>query len=183
MASSSNNTNIIGFWKPREQGYGFMSQWFVSPFVDDNNTQFRSAEHYMMYHKARVFSQHHEGNEALMQRILEEKKPSKTYYLGKRVVGFDQAEWDKHKFNVICKGNMLKFTQNQELRAKLLSTRGHLVAEASPKDTTYGVGFAVTDPEFQNPALWTGRNLLGMALMLTRDALLLLEPEQPSGCA
>ena len=46
--------NIICFHKPEEPN-GFLSNWYMSSFADDEYGEFSSAEQYMMYRKAELF--------------------------------------------------------------------------------------------------------------------------------
>ena len=46
--------NIICFHKPEEPN-GFLSNWYMSSFSDDEYGEFSSAEQYMMYRKAVLF--------------------------------------------------------------------------------------------------------------------------------
>ena len=63
------------------------------------------------------------------------------------------------------------FSQNATLREKLLATGSSLLAECAVKDTIWGIGLSMTDPDRLNPWKWKGQNLLGYALMKTREKL------------
>lgn len=68
-------------------------------------------------------------------------------------------------------GNLLKFSQNEELKQKLLDTENKILVEASPYDKIWGIGLSVSDKDFYNPILWKGENLLGKILMKVRNTL------------
>ncbi|KAI6905967.1 hypothetical protein KC318_g5695 [Hortaea werneckii] len=109
--------------------------------------------------------------ENLPNRILSESKPGKQKSLA-RSVKFSHAqfkEWERIKFDVVLEGSFLKFSQNQELKAKLLATGVRELVEASPTDRTWGIGFAAEFTESCREA-W-GSNLLGRALMSVRESL------------
>ncbi len=40
------------FWRENNRQNGFLSQWYYSPFQDDEGIIYNCSEQYMMYHKA-----------------------------------------------------------------------------------------------------------------------------------
>lgn len=68
-------------------------------------------------------------------------------------------------------GNLHKFRQDDRLRDYLLGTGDRVLVEASPMDRIWGIGLAEGDERAQDPARWRGLNLLGFALMETRERL------------
>ena len=97
--------------------------------------------------------------------------PSKHKTLGREIVGFDEYEWNKHKYQFVLDSNLAKFSQNQLLKEFLLSTGTKILVEASPYDKIWGIGLGASDENIANPSLWQGQNLLGIALMQVRDIL------------
>ncbi|KAI6836687.1 hypothetical protein KC340_g3942 [Hortaea werneckii] len=193
----------IFFWREYEQPYGFLCQWYPSPFVAPQvhpTHVFGCAEQYMMYRKALVLAtppkaddtdsvnptcvniqpkggQRDAGKpnaekgerENLPNRILSESKPGRQKSLA-RSVKFSHAqfkEWERIKFDVVLEGSLLKFSQNQELKVKLMATGVRELVEASPTDRTWGIGFAAEFAE--NGREEWGSNLLGKALMSVRE--------------
>lgn len=67
------------------------------------------------------------------------------------------------------RGLMTKFTQNVELREKLISTGSAVLVEASPKDKVRGIALSADDPDALDMNKWKGENLLGFALMAVSD--------------
>jgi len=67
--------------------------------------------------------------------------------------------------------NEAKFSQNEALEDYLLSTGKHVLVEASPADKIWGIGLAEDNPMVDSPYQWRGLNLLGYALMETRQRL------------
>ena len=61
------------------------SQWYESPF-EQNGILFKTAEHYMMFEKAKLFK-----NDQLLEEIVNAKDPGKAKALGRKVVGFDET--------------------------------------------------------------------------------------------
>ena len=54
---------------------------------------------------------------------------------------------------------------------RLLNTGTRVIAEVSPVDLVWSVGFSGEDERIYNESNWTGQNLLGKALMSVREAL------------
>jgi len=161
-----------------EQFYFFwehqFGQWTRREMIDPDGIIYGCCEQYMMYKKAMLFS-----DQSAASKILDEPRPAVQQQLGRTVAGFDRAVWDTHKFGIVWYGNYLKFTQHQDLRDRLLATGSKVLAEASPTDLIWGVGFAADDDRILDPANWRGQNLLGKALMSVREALRSLEPQHP----
>lgn len=158
------------FWGHRQKRRGTpdascLSQWFEAPFVVDGS-RYRTAEHWMMAGKARLF-----GDDAMRAEILGADDPAKAKALGRRVTGFDGEAWDAHRFDLVVEGNVAKFTQNEALGRFLLDTGTRVLVEASPRDRIWGIGMGRTNPDAMDPEKWRGLNLLGFALMETRSRI------------
>lgn len=141
------------------------SQWFPASFEEDRR-KYLTAEHYMMAGKARLFD-----DEKILEKILQSETPNEVKSLGRKVKNFDPELWNEHKYEIVKKGNLLKFSQNPKLKGFLLSTEDKILIEASPYDNIWGIGMLESDPRTQDPSLWNGENLLGFALMEVRDEL------------
>ncbi len=155
------------FWghRPSPSGEHVLSQWFERDF-EDGGRVYRSAEHYMMAAKARLF-----GDAETEARILGAGHPGEAKKLGRQVRGFDEEHWTRHRFELVVRGNVAKFGGDPELRGYLLGTGGRVLVEASPLDRIWGVGLAADDERAADPARWEGLNLLGFALMEARARL------------
>lgn len=92
--------------------------------------------------------------------------------LGRKACDYDDEVWKEKRFDVVVKGNIAKFSQNEKLLDSLLSTGDKILVEASPKDTVWGIGLDESSSEAIQPLKWIGENLLGFALMEVRDILL-----------
>lgn len=147
---------------------GFMSQW-TNDFFTENGIEFSCGEQYMMYHKAIHFR-----DQKTAQLILQETDPSKIKQLGRRVKNFDEVLWSLVKFDIVRKGNYLRFTQNPKSKEELLKYIDYELVEASPYDKIWGIGMGENDKEILNVEKW-GLNLLGIALT---DVMLELYYEQ-----
>ena len=161
---------LLCFWGHRPQadggvGRGCLSQWWPCTFELDGG-RYRSAEHWMMAAKARLF-----GDEAAASAIMAAGHPGKAKALGRQVAGYDEARWRAERFAIVVRGNLAKFSQDQSLGAWLLGTGDKVLVEASPVDRIWGIGLAADDAMTADPAAWPGLNLLGFALMEVRDQL------------
>lgn len=141
------------------------SQWFPCQF-EDNGIIYKTAEHFMMANKAKLFN----DNETL-EEILKSNSPNQAKNLGRKVKNFNHEIWDNNKYQIVKKANILKFSQNQDFKEFLLSTSDKIIVEASPYDKIWGIGMLESDENIKNPLLWNGENLLGFALMEVRDEL------------
>lgn len=148
------------------------SQWWEShPFVI-NGISYRTAEHWMMAEKARLF-----GDERTRDRILGASHPNEAKKLGREVKGFTDTTWLAARWDIVVSGNEAKFGQNEELKDFLLQTGDRVLVEASPYDRIWGIGMAATHEHAEQPQHWKGLNLLGFALMEVRRRILI--PKQP----
>jgi ribA/ribD-fused uncharacterized protein len=163
---------------------GWGSQWYRSPFTAElaidtptegegeggesttETVKFPSAEHWMMVKKALLFQ-----DAEVARQILAATDADMAYVksLGRKVRGFDEAIWVAKRDEIVLEGNLLKFRQNADLKAKLLATGEKKLVEASPRDRIWGVGFGEKNA-LSNKDSW-GLNLLGKALEETRRIL------------
>ena len=154
------------FWGHRKPRSGVsascLSQWWEAPFTVDGAT-YRTAEHYMMAGKARLF-----GDSGTERRILEAEHPGEAKTLGREVSGFEQAVWEDARYGIVVEGNVAKFSQNPELAEFLVGTGTRVLVEAGPRDRVWGIGMAKDDQGVEDPRRWRGSNLLGFALMEAR---------------
>ena len=165
-----NRDDFVFFWGHEDRGKGLtkvcLSQWYQCPFVVEGQ-YYNCAEQYMMAEKARIF-----GDEEIRQQILAEYSQMAMKKLGRKVRNYDDEIWKEKRFDVVVKGNIAKFSQNEKLLDFLLSTGNNILVEASPKDTVWVIGLDESSPEAIQPRKWKGENLLGFALMEVRDILL-----------
>ena len=164
------NPEFFFFWghQPEKDGSiskSCLSQWWVAPFVHEE-IEYRTAEHFMMSEKARLFR-----DEEIRSQIIDSETPKEAKGLGRKVRNFEASIWNEHKFNIVKKANQLKFSQHESLRSFLGSTQGKTLVEASPFDRIWGIGMTKNNPKSLDPNQWRGQNLLGYALMEVRDEL------------
>lgn len=148
------------FWKHQ------FGQWTLRDMVDMDGKVYNCCEQYMMFKKAELFN-----DKEIAEKILAEKDPSNQQKLGRQIRGFIPEKWDKNKIGIVWYGNYLKFTQHEDLRKRLLATEDRIMAEASPYDLIWGIGFRANDDLALDQKNWKGKNLLGKILMSVRDSL------------
>lgn len=144
---------------------GPFSQWFKKSFTVDD-VQYNCCEQYMMAEKARLFD-----DQDALKKILDTNSPAEQKKLGRGVKGFDDKTWKKNRYQIVLKGNRAKFSQNEDIKKRLLDTGVNIICEANPKDKIWGIGLKEHDPKVQDPKSWKGLNLLGEALMEVRKEL------------
>lgn len=150
---------FVFFWK------GWPSQWSRSTFRVDGVT-YNCCEQFMMAEKARLF-----GDDVRLAQILQSKSPREQKALGRAVENFDELAWNRVCRDVVYRGNLARFTQDDRLAALLLATGDKTIVEASPQDCIWGIGLSATDPAAQDPSRWPGTNWLGIALMQVRETI------------
>lgn len=161
--------DFVFFWghtdRKEDVNKSCLSQWYMCSFVVDN-VSYNCAEQFMMAEKARIF-----GDDDTWQQIMASYDPMTIKKLGRKVRNFNAYVWKKNCHQIVKRGNLAKFSQNQKLLEYLLGTGDKILVEASPKDTIWGIGLAEDASEASNPRLWQGENLLGFTLMEVRDML------------
>ena len=157
------------FWGHQKSKHGItkscFSQWYESPFAHEDIT-YKTAEHFMMAEKAKLFN-----DTKAFNKIISAEEPGKAKRIGREIVNFEEQIWLKNRFKIVQQANLLKFSQDPELKKFILNTENRVLVEASPVDPIWGIGMASDHPDVESPKLWKGLNLLGFALMLVRDEL------------
>lgn len=111
------------------------------------------------------------GDIASATKIVNTSDPKEQKALGRLVNGFNEAVWNQHKLDIMVKGLLLKFGQNESLKQQLLATGDKILVEGSPHDKIWGVGLHYSDELILSEKTWRGQNLLGKALMEVRIRL------------
>lgn len=155
---------VIGFHNP-DEGYGFLSNWYLSDFTVDGIT-YSSMEQYMMYQKAILFQ-----DEEIAKEILETTDVGKIKALGRAVKGYKDEVWNGLRQIIIYDGLQQKFFQNEKLKKQLLDTGNAILAECAVQDRIWGIGCSMKDERRFNMDEWRGQNLLGFTLMKVRDKI------------
>ncbi len=128
-----------------------LSQWFVREFTIDG-VDYPTAEHWMMAEKARLF-----GDEEMLTNILESEGPKEAKAFGRKVSDFDNETWGEHKFEIVVKGNLAKFSQHEDMKQFLLATakieEADIRAVAESK-SNYKISQAPTDEVKERLAIY-----------------------------
>jgi ribA/ribD-fused uncharacterized protein len=143
----------------------YLSNWYKCSFKDDYFT-YPSSEAYLMGHKALLFNDRDSA-----EKIVQTNDPKKQKALGRQVKGFNDTLWNQHKFDIMVKGLVLKFGQNECLKRQLVATGDKILVEGSPYDKIWGVGLHYEDALILDEKTWKGENLLGKDLMEARNQL------------
>lgn len=149
---------------------------------------FSCAEQWMMAYKAAMLSDHQAFAE-----IMGSKSP-RVHKARGRKAGSRTAnpniwnegggdEWDSICDLVVLYGNMMKFAQNEDLKAAILSTGDAILTEASPYDKIWGIGQAYVpgSQKIFDQTKWKGKNKLRHILMKVRETLKLEEMQRIFG--
>ena len=159
----------VHFWghEPSPDGLSAacLSPWWPADFTIDDIT-YRTAEHFMMAEKARLFA-----DTETVERILATDHPERAERLGREITDFDEEVWEGERFEIAVRGNVAKFGQNHDLGEFLLGTKERVLVAAGPEDRVWGIGIGWDDENAERPRYWRGRNLLGFALMEARARL------------
>ena len=120
----------------------------------------------MMASKARLF-----GDDSTLSAALATDDPREHKRLERQVRHFDHDSWLHKRKNIAFRGNMAKFSQNEDLRLTLLNTGQRRLAEANSYDNLWGIGLRASDYRVSSPRTWRGSNLLDQTLEHVRKTL------------
>lgn len=163
---NSENNDYLFFWGHSKNSlYGFLSNWYDSPFEKDD-VKYQTSEHYMMYQKALLM-----GDQTTAQLILGASTPKRVKMLGRKVSPWNEKLWINNREKIMYDGCLAKFKYHPTLQKKLKATHPKKLVEASPYDHIWGIGMKATDKGVQDPKNWKGLNLLGKTLDKVRDSL------------
>ena len=155
---------IVCFHNPNEEN-GYLSNWYPSKFTV-NDVDFSSMEQYMMYKKAVCF-----GDKDMANKILATDDVAEIKAFGSLVANYNESYWNGVRQIVVFEGLTAKFSQNEDLKAKLKATDNSILAECAVKDRIWGIGLSMNNPDRLQIDKWKGQNLLGYALMMVRERL------------
>ena len=144
--------NIICFHNPNEEN-GYLSNWYPTHFTVEG-IEFSSMEQFMMYQKACRF---HDASVA--KEILDTNDVAEIKKLGREVHGYNENTWNGVRQIIVYEGLKAKFSQNAELKEKLIDTGDAILAECAVRDQIWGIGLSMRDPNRLDRSKWRGKNL------------------------
>jgi ribA/ribD-fused uncharacterized protein len=149
----------------------FFTEWpsnFYYTTIEYKGQKFFCSEQAFMWEKAKYFK-----DEETASLILMVDTPMKAKQLGRKVRNYVDSEWDKVRFDVMYEVNLAKFSQNDELKRKLLDPKfdGKTFVEASPYDNIWGIKIGLGDARLHDEKNWMGQNLLGKVITKVRETL------------
>lgn len=143
-----------------------LSNWHPSNFVV-KGVEFNCVEQFMMYCKAKLFS-----DQVVADLVLKAQHPKDQKALGRRVANYDDRVWSQRREGIVRHGAYAKFMQSPDAQRVLLGSRGTMLVEASPYDKIWGAGLSQDDPRILLPPdTWPGLNLLGPSLEAVRERI------------
>lgn len=161
---SGRRMNAVYFHLPEEPD-GYLSNWYASAF-ELEGMHFSCVEQYIMYKKSMFF-----GDEASAQAIMKIDDPAQHQAIGRTASGYIGNVWAGMRQMVLLRGLMAKFSQNEDLKKKLLETGDACLVECAGSDTIWACGVRLNDHRRRDASNWPGVNILGFALMEVREML------------
>lgn len=140
----------------------WLSNHHPAPFVVKGRS-FATVEQFYYYAKACIC-----GETLMAEAILRESDPAKNKRQDRAMRCHDEAPWQAAKLRIMEIGTYHKYNQNLDLLAKLMSTQGNEIVEASP-NLFWGCGIDIYDPALLDAATFPGHNNLGHIISKTRS--------------
>lgn len=158
------HTDMIIYFNHLDINNGYLSQWYNSSFVE-YNIIYPSVEHYLMYKKSILFNDKIATNLILENCMSTNPSSNIINMIGQHIKNYDEDTWNKNKINIMYHGNILKFSQNIDLKHRLLLTNNIILANETIND------YITWDrlPSIYKLDEINEYNLLGFVLMVIRD--------------
>ena len=167
------NDMVIGFYSkgdyPEFSNF-YLADMRIETYEDEEIVDVKtcaSVEHYFQTMKALEFDPDGET----LKQMGNHLSCSQIKSLGRKVQNFDAEVWNIRRRFHMRNALRVKFYQNKELQKLLLGTGDAILAEASPRDTFWGIGYSKSNPKAYDPTQWRGKNVLGNMLMYLREEI------------
>ena len=161
---SGEEMDAVYFHLPDEPD-GYLSNWYISPF-DLDGKHFSSVEQYIMYRKCLAF-----GDKDSAEAVLKTDNTAQQQKIGRNASGYIDSVWAGMRQMVAVRGLLAKFSQNDDLRQKLLATDNAVLVECAGSDKIWACGVRLNDDRRKDASNWSGQNILGFALMEVREMI------------
>ncbi|KAG5507409.1 hypothetical protein JIQ42_07704 [Leishmania sp. Namibia] len=152
-SSTSKKQHVVTFCEVHDPQYGALSPLSPTPLVV-RHIQYPSLHHYFLCERFKGSPAEQWVAEATtvwsLDRIVKSAEAE----------GYQRANWNKVKVDVMLLGTYFKFKQNEAARAVLLSTQPSLLLYHTPTDDFWGDG-----------GDGKGKNVLGVVTMAVRARL------------
>ncbi len=119
-----------------------------------------------MYQKCVLF-----GDTASAKAVLATNDTEAQQAIGRKAKGYIGGVWAGRRQLVVVRGLLAKFSQNDDLKKKLLDTGDAWLVECAHSDTIWACGIRLNEDERFDASKWRGQNILGFALMEVRSML------------
>ena len=139
----------LNFYSHKEESYGCFSNFYPSPMIIDD-ISYKTNEHYFQSVKSLTPEN--------QEKIRDAKSPNEAAKLGRKTDL--RPDWESVKDEIMLKGCMHKFEQNEKQREVLLGTGDLMLVEHTVNDKYWG-----------DAGDGTGKNMLGKTLVQVRDAI------------
>ena len=102
---------------------------------------------------------------------MQTKDTAKQQAIRRHATGYVNSVWAGMRQMVVVRGLLAKFSQNEDLKQKLLATDDAVLVECAGSDQIWACGVRLNDDRRRDTANWTGMNILGFALMEVREMI------------
>jgi ribA/ribD-fused uncharacterized protein len=155
---------IVHFFSKEPENKEF-SNFYETKFTLDG-VEYNSAEHAYQAIKAKTF-----GDEEHFKKIVKAKSAQSAKSFGKKVAGYNEELWAAKKDETMKSVLRAKFTQNLDIRKKLMETGEKVLANSDSRDKYWGTGTSASTTMAKDPSKWKGENKLGKFIMELRAEL------------
>ena len=140
--------NLMTYYYNENSSDDCYSSRFLSTFTDDKNISYNCLEQYVCAHKALIHN-----DQDTYKKIMITDDSEEQIKLSKQIKYYDENKWLRFGRTIILKGNKYKFTQNKDLKERLLRLKGKEIVCVNNNDDVWGT--KITQE---------GNNFLGMSL-------------------
>ena len=144
---------------------GLQSNFHAAPFESDG-LKLTCSEQLYLYHKCLFFN-----DDSTNSAFLRTHDPRKIKSLSHYIKNIDESKWRRQAKTTTEKVCALKFSQNSDLRQKLLATEGELVEANKHNKFSFSCGLVLEGPNMLVKSHWLGENILVQILEKLRDSL------------